>query len=51
VPSPRLSVERLCNVIGKGHSGAPHNCIIASYEARGLMDGDHSASLPAAIRA
>jgi hypothetical protein len=30
MPSPRLSVERLCKVIGKGHGGAPHNCIIAS---------------------
>jgi hypothetical protein len=35
VPSPRLSVERLCEVIGKGHGGAPHNRIIASHAAWG----------------
>jgi hypothetical protein len=36
VPSPRLSVERLDKIIGKGYSGAPHNCIIASHDGAHL---------------
>jgi hypothetical protein len=30
VPSARLPGECLGEVIGKGHGGAPHNCILAS---------------------
>jgi hypothetical protein len=37
VSSPRLSVECLREVVGKGHDGAPHTRILASHAAHGLM--------------
>jgi hypothetical protein len=49
VPSPGLSIERLRNVIGKGHGGAPHNCILASDEAHEPMR-TAAAGRPAGIR-